>query len=73
MVDSRTEAEKIQDQTGASVISESKNVLKKRGGTGEGDTSKEHRCQMVRARRMYTMKYNPKGEKYSWIHTNWLS
>lgn len=30
MVDSRTEAEKIQDQTGASVISESKNVLKKK-------------------------------------------
>lgn len=30
MVDSRTEAEKIQDQTGASVISESKNVLQKR-------------------------------------------
>lgn len=35
MVDSRTEAEKIQDQTGASVISESKNVLKKKKkGTG---------------------------------------
>ena len=30
MVASRTEAEKIQDQTGASVISESKNVLQKR-------------------------------------------
>ena len=29
MVDSRTEAEKIQDQTGASVISEGKNVLQK--------------------------------------------
>lgn len=39
MVDSRTEAEKIQDQTGASVISESKNVLKKkkkRDRVGEG-------------------------------------
>ena len=36
MVDCRTKAEKIQDQTGASVISESKNVLKKKGGDRVG-------------------------------------
>ena len=43
MVDSRTKAEKIQDQTGASVISESKNVLKKkRGGQGRRGTRQKN-------------------------------